>query len=405
VLKFKEMNQRELFLRHVAQSSEEPLLGVDMNIVKAEGVTLTDVNGKTYIDLISGISVSNIGHCHPKVVKAIQDQSQKFMHLMVYGEFNQSPQVKYAGELSKVLPETLDCVYFTTGGSEAVEGALKLAKRVTGRTEIISFSKAYHGSTHGALSVMGDEYFKNSFRPLLPDIRILEFNNLETLDHISSKTAAVIIEPTQGEAGVRKANTEFLKKLRKVCDEQCVLLIFDEIQCGFGRTGSLFAFEQYNVVPDVLLIAKGMGGGLPIGAFVASNKLMSCLTNNPVLGHINTFGGNAVCVAAAQATLEVILETKLYLRAHEIEKIIKENLKHSLIKEIRLHGALGAVDFGDEALNMKIIKACIENGVISDWFLFCTTAMRIAPPLTISNEELLQAIEIIKKVLDGFKSL
>ena len=396
------MNQRELFLRHVAQSSEEPLLGIDMNIVTAEGVTLTDVNGKIYIDLISGISVSNIGHCHPKVVKAIQDQSQKFMHLMVYGEFNQSPQVKYASELSKVLPETLDCVYFTTGGSEAVEGALKLAKRVTGRTEIISFSKAYHGSTHGALSVMGDEYFKNSFRPLLPDIRILEFNNLEALDHISSKTAAVIIEPTQGEAGVRKANTEFLKKLRKVCDEQCVLLIFDEIQCGFGRTGSLFAFEQYNLVPDVLLIAKGMGGGLPIGAFIASNKLMSCLTNNPVLGHINTFGGNAVCVAAAQATLEVILETKLYLRAHEIEKIIKENLKHPLIKEIRLHGALGAVDFGDEAVNMQIIKSCIENGVISDWFLFCKTAMRIAPPLTITNEELLQAIGIIKKVLDGF---
>jgi len=376
------------------------MLGVDINIKSAKGCILTDVNGKEYIDLISGISVSNIGHCHPKVISAINEQSQKYMHLMVYGEFNQSPQVKYATALSSLLPPQLDSVYFTTSGSEAVEGALKLVKRVTGRTELISFKNAYHGSTHGALSMMGDEYFKNSFRPLLPNVWHLEFNSLEDLDEISTRTAAVIIEPIQGEAGIRKADPSFLKALRKKCTALGVMLIFDEIQCGFGRTGTLFAFEHYNVIPDVLLIAKGMGGGLPIGAFISSRDFMSSLTNNPVLGHINTFGGNAVCIAAAQATLEVITEEKLFLRAKDLEKIILENLKHPLIKELRIHGALGAIDFKDEALNMRVIKSCIEEGVISDWFLFCNTAMRIAPPLTITDDELLSSIYTIKKVCD-----
>lgn len=395
------MNQRELFLRHVAQTSDLPLLGENVNIKQAKGVKLIDESGKEYFDLISGISVSNIGHCHPKVISAINEQAQKFMHLMVYGEFNQSPQVKYAKQLTDLLPPQLNSVYFTTSGSEATEGALKLAKRVTGRTEIISFKNAYHGSTNGALSVMGDEFFKNSFRPLLPDIKILELNNLNDLDQISSRTACVIIEPIQGEAGVRKADIEFLKLLRKKCNTHCALLIFDEIQTGFGRTGSLFAFEQADVIPDVLLIAKGMGGGLPIGAFVSSQKLMSCLTNDPVLGHINTFGGNAVCVAAALATLDVIITEKLITRAKEIEKIIKENLQHSLIKELRVYGALGAVDYGNEELNMRIIKSCIQNGIITDWFLFCTTAMRIAPPLTISDTELKEALQKIKTVLDA----
>ena len=394
------MNQRELFLRHVAQTSDLPLLGEDVNIVSAKGVTLTDVNGKTYTDLISGISVSNVGHCHPKVLEAIQTQSQKFMHLMVYGEFNQSPQVNYANTLTKHLPESLNCVYFTTSGSEAVEGALKLAKRVTGRTELIAYKKAYHGSTQGALSVMGDEYFKNSFRPLLPDIKFLAFNSLEDLDQITSNTAAVIIEPIQGEAGVRIATKEFITQLRKKCDEHCVLLIFDEIQSGFGRSGTLFAFEQYNVVPDVLLMAKGMGGGLPIGAFVASTRLMSAFSSNPVLGHINTFGGNALCVETAQAALEVIVDEHLSSRAIEIEKLILKHLQHPLIKEIRIKGALGAIDFMDEALNMKVIKACIQQGIISDWFLFCPTAMRIAPPLTITNEELNAALAKIIFVLN-----
>ena len=394
------MNQRELFLRHVAQTSDMPLLGVDVNIKSAKGVKFFDVNGKEYIDLISGISVSNIGHCHPKVISAINMQSQKFMHLMVYGEFNQSPQVNYAKFLTSFLPQNLNSVYFTTSGSEATEGALKLAKRVTNRSEIICFKNAYHGSTHGALSVMGDEFFKNSFRPLLPDIKILEYNDISELEKITSKTAAVIIEPIQGEAGVRKAKIEFIEKLRSKCNEHCALLIFDEIQTGFGRTGSLFAFNEYNIIPDILLIAKGMGGGLPIGAFIASNSLMSTLTNNPILGHINTFGGNAVCVASALACLEVIIEENLADRAFQIEKKIKQKLNHSLIKELRIHGALGAIDFGDEALNMKVIKNCLNNGIITDWFLFCSTAMRISPPLIISNEELDLALDKIIFVLN-----
>ena len=394
------MNQRELFLRHVAQTSEIPMLGEDLNIAIAKGVKLTDVNGKIYTDLISGISVSNVGHCHPKVLEAIHHQSQKFMHLMVYGEFNQSPQVNYAKKLTDLLPQKLNSIYYTTSGSEAVEGALKLAKRSTGRTELICFKQAYHGSTHGALSVMGDEYFKTSFRPLLPDVRILEFNDLKALQLISSKTAAVIIEPIQGEAGVIKANRDYIKNLRKICDDLGVILIFDEIQTGFGRTGNLFVFEEFDVVPDILLISKGMGGGLPIGAFIASTDLMSNLTKNPILGHINTFGGNALCVAAANACLEIIISENLCSRAKQIENIITTKLKHPLIKEIRIHGALGAIDFYNEVLNMRVIKSCIEKGIICDWFLFCPTAMRIAPPLIITDSELIEALNTIVEVLN-----
>ncbi len=394
------MNQRELFLRHVAQTSEIPMLGEDLNIAIAKGVKLTDVNGKIYTDLISGISVSNVGHCHPKVLEAIHHQSQKFMHLMVYGEFNQSPQVNYAKKLTDLLPQKLNSIYYTTSGSEAVEGALKLAKRSTGRTELICFKQAYHGSTHGALSVMGDEYFKASFRPLLPDVRILEFNDLKALELISKKTAAVIIEPIQGEAGVIKANRDYIKNLRKICDDLGTILIFDEIQTGFGRTGNLFVFEEFDVVPDILLISKGMGGGLPIGAFVASTDLMSNLTKNPILGHINTFGGNALCVAAANACLEIIISENLCSRAKQIENIITTKLKHPLIKEIRIHGALGAIDFYNEVLNMRVIKSCIEKGIICDWFLFCPTAMRIAPPLIITDSELIEALNTIVEVLN-----
>ncbi len=394
------MNQRELFLRHVAQTSEIPMLGEDLNIAIAKGVKLTDVNGKIYTDLISGISVSNVGHCHPKVLEAINHQSQKFMHLMVYGEFNQSPQVNYAKKLTDLLPQKLNSIYYTTSGSEAVEGALKLAKRSTGRTELICFKQAYHGSTHGALSVMGDEYFKTSFRPLLPDVRILEFNDLKALELISSKTAAVIIEPIQGEAGVRKANRDYIKNLRKICDDHGTILIFDEIQTGFGRTGNLFVFEEFDVVPDILLISKGMGGGIPIGAFIASTDLMSNLTKNPILGHINTFGGNALCVAAANACLEIIISENLCSRAKQIENIITTKLKHPLIKEIRIHGALGAIDFYNEVLNMRVIKSCIEKGIICDWFLFCPTAMRIAPPLIITDSELIEALNTIVEVLN-----
>jgi acetylornithine/N-succinyldiaminopimelate aminotransferase len=375
------LNQRELFLRHVAQTSDTPMMGVDIDIVSASGCTLTARNGKKYTDLISGISVSNVGHCHPRVVEAIKNQSEKFMHLMVYGEFNQQPQVRYAETLAGLLPSPLESVYFTTGGSEAVEGACKLAKRATGRTEIISFHNAYHGSTQGALSLMGNETLKSAFRPLIPGGRILPFNDVAALDQITNSTAAVIIEPVQGEAGVRIAGLDFIKSLRKKCGETGALLIFDEIQTGFGRTGTLFAFEQYGVVPDVLLLAKGMGGGMPIGAFVASRELMNELTHNPMLGHINTFGGNAVCVAAAQACLDVIVEEKLWLRAKEIEKKIQKIFTNQDLKEVRVKGALAAIDFGDEASNMSAIKKGLDNGLVTDWFLFCNTAMRIAPPL------------------------
>lgn len=393
------VNHRNIFLHNVAQTSPTPL---GLEIVKAEGIYMTDVNGKKYSDLISGISVSNLGHCHPKVVEAIAHQAQTYMHLMVYGEYIQHPQTQYAKLLTSLLPPQLNCIYFTNSGTEATEGALKLAKRVTGRSGIISFKNSYHGSTHGALSVMGNEEYKNAFRPLLPGVKQLEFNNFSQLNQITNKTACVIIEPIQGEAGIHIANAEYLKALRQKCNETGTLLIFDEIQSGFGRTGTLFAFENYNIVPDVMLIAKGMGGGLPIGAFVASEKLMSCFTNNPVLGHITTFGGNAVCVAAAKTTLEIIIEDKLYLRAIEIEKVIKEVMVHPKIKEVRCLGALCAIEFGDTDLNMNVISKCIEKGVITDWFLHCSTAMRLAPPLIISNKELraalLQIIAVINEI-------
>lgn len=375
-------------------------MGIDLDIVKAEGVILTDRAGKKYTDLISGISVSSVGHCHPRVVKAVTEQASKYMHLMVFGEFDQAPQVKYATTLCRFLPSSLDSVFFTTGGAEAVEGAMKLAKRATGRTEIISFRNAYHGSTQGALSIMGDETLKQPFRPLLPGVRILPFNDVDALNAISHDTAAVFIEPMQGEAGVRAGTKEFINALASKCSETGALLVFDEIQTGFGRTGTLFALEQYNVVPDILLVAKAMGGGMPIGAFIASRTLMAELSHDPALGHINTFGGNAVCVAAAQAALEVITENRLWNRAVPIGEIITRELKHSLVKEVRVCGALAAVEFGDEDLNMRVVKRCIEKGVITDWFLFCATAMRIAPPLTITNSQLTDALRVVRESID-----
>ncbi|MBK9283344.1 MAG: aspartate aminotransferase family protein [Sphingobacteriaceae bacterium] len=394
------MNQRELFLKHVAQTSYSPMMGIDLNIVSAQGSVLVDVNGKSYVDLISGISVSSIGHCHPKVVKAIHNQASKYMHLMVYGEYNQTPQVKYAQVISSHLPSNLNCVYFTTGGSEAVEGAMKLAKRVTGRTKFISFKNAYHGSTQGALSLMGDEYFKNSFRPLLPGVEILEFNNINDLNKINTDCAAVFIEPIQGEAGVIEATVDFLKALQIKCKETETLLVFDEIQTGFGRTGKLFAFEHFNIEPDILLVAKAMGGGLPIGAFISSKENMNHFCDNPVLGHINTFGGNAVCVEAALASLNVVLEDKLVQRAMWIENFVKFNLKNPRIKFLRMKGALGAIEFESVEFCQRVIKKCIENGVISDWFLFCDKAMRIAPPLNIEEADLSHSLKIINNSIN-----
>ncbi len=386
------ITNRQLFTSYLAQTSDFPL---SLEIEKAEGVYMYDVSGKKYLDLISGISVSNIGHRHPKVLQAIKEQLDKYLHLMVYGEYIQSPQVKLAALLASKLPPALSCSYFVNSGSEAIEGALKLAKRYTGKTEIISFKNAYHGSSHGALSVMGNEIFKNAFRPLLPDVRICEFNKEQELEKITSKTACVIIEPIQGEAGVRIPDYGFLMKLRRKCDQMKTLLIFDEIQTGFGRTGTLFAFEQFGVIPDIITIAKGMGGGMPIGAFISSKEIMDTLKDNPVLGHITTFGGHPVSCAASQGCLEAILEEKLIDTIYEKEQLFKSLLIHPAIIEVRGKGLLLAVEFTNYEFNKKVIDRCIEKGVITDWFLFCDNSMRIAPPLTIELEEINYACSII----------
>ncbi len=391
-------SNRQLFLNHVAQVSPKPM---DLEIVKAEGVYLHDSQGKSYIDFISGISVSNVGHCHPHVVKAIQKQAETYMHLMVYGEYVQAPQILLAKALTDLLPEHLNSVFYTNSGTEATEGALKLAKRVTGRTEIVCFKDAYHGSSHGSLSVMGNESFKQAFRPLLPDIRILEYNSIEeAMEGISDRTAAVILEPVQSETGYTVASNGFLKALRTRCTETGALLILDEVQNGFGRSGTLFAFEQTGIAPDILLLAKGMGGGLPIGCFISSRELLNEFTYNPVLGNINTFGGNAVCCAASLACLQVIQKEQLLNDVAQKSELIRSLLTHPAIKQIKGKGLMLSVDFGEADLNMKIIEACVQNGLIVDWFLFNAHSMRIAPPLVITEEEIHKACAIILKCID-----
>ena len=386
------LTQRQLFYNHLAQTSETPLA---LEIERAEGIYLFDVSGKSYMDLISGISVSNVGHCHPKVISAIQNQLEKYLHLMVYGEYIQSPQVKLAKLLSDQLPEKLSSVYFVNSGGEAIEGAMKLAKRYTGRTEIISFKNAYHGSTHGSLSLMGNEEFKNAYRPLLPDIKQLAFNNINDLQNITTKTAAVFVETIQAEAGMVMPEGDYLNQLQIRCNKVGALLVADEIQCGFGRTGKLFAFEHYNFIPDILCLAKGMGGGMPIGAFIASKMLMHSLTNNPILGHITTFGGHPVCCAASLATLNVLLDDKLIEQIEQKEKLFRALLKHPLIKSIKGKGLLLAIEFENFEQNKKIIDNCILKGIITDWFLFQPSAMRIAPPLTITEKQITEACNTI----------
>jgi len=386
------LTQRQIFFNHLAQTSETPLA---LEIEKAEGIYLVDVSGKRYMDLISGISVSNVGHRHPKVIAAIHNQLDKYMHLMVYGEFIQSPQVQLAKLLADNLPKNLSSVYFVNSGSEAIEGAMKLAKRFTGRTEIISFKNGYHGSTHGSLSIMGNEDFKNAFRPLLPDVRQIEYNNPDDLKYITSETAGVIVETIQGEAGAVVQKNDFLKLLQNRCNEVGALLVADEIQCGFGRTGKLFAFEHYNFIPDIICLAKGMGGGMPIGAFISSKEIMHCLSNNPLLGHITTFGGHPVCCAASIATLTVLLEENLIEQVETKEKLFRSLLKHPKIKSINGKGLLLALEFESYELNKKIIDKCITKGVVTDWFLFNSHSMRIAPPLTITEEEIKAACQII----------
>jgi acetylornithine/N-succinyldiaminopimelate aminotransferase len=391
------LTQRQLFLQYVAQTSDAPL---GLEIEKAEGVYLYDVAGKKYIDLISGIGVSALGHCHPNVVQAVQEQAAKYMHTMVYGEYVQSPQVQLAKYLCDVLPSTLNAVYFTNSGTEATEGAMKLAKRYTGKTEIISCYNSYHGSTQGALSLNGDEYFKSAYRPLLPYVRQIRYNTFEDIQLITKKTAAIFLEPVQAEAGVIVSDKGYLEAVRKRCDETGTLLVFDEIQTGCGRTGNLFRFQTENVIPDILLVGKAFGGGLPLAAFIADIEIMQVLQNNPVLGHITTFGGNAVCCAAGLASLQIISEQRLYEQAAQKAQLFIQLLNHAAIQKIHHCGLMMALYLDNFDNLRKVINECLENGLVTDWFLFANNCMRIAPPLIITEEEIQIACNIIIKALD-----
>ena len=391
------MTERELFFRHLGLPSASPSA---LHITRAEGIYLYDNNNRQIIDLCAGVSVSNIGHQHPAVINAVKEQVEQYMHIHVYGELLQSPQVKYAELLTKQLPQSLDSVYYVNSGSEANEGALKLAKRYTGRSEIISFKKSYHGSTHGALSVLGDEYFKQAYRPLLPDVKFIEFNNVIELEQITEKTACVIVEPIQAEAGVVVPKDDFLKKIRKKCTETGTLLIFDEIQTGFGRTGELFAFQKFEIVPDIMTIAKAMGGGMPIGAFVASREIMDSLKTNPILGHITTFGGHPVSCAAAFANLSVLLDKKIIEDVNRKGQLFLDKIKHNKIKSITGAGLLFAVELEDEEMVAKFVEIAEKNGFITDAFLFAPYKFRIGPPLTITDEQIEVVSELILKTLD-----
>ena len=392
-------NLRQLFLEHVGQTSDNPMM---LEVERAEGIYLYGRDGKRWIDLISGVSVSAVGHGNRQVIDAICSQAQDYLHLMVYGEAVESPQVRYAQRIASLLPDPLDTVYFVNSGSEAVEGALKLAKRYTGRTEIIYYKNAYHGSTHGSLSVMGGEEYRNAYRPLLPDTRQIRFNEPADLRYVTPRTACVIIEPVQGEGGIFPADRDYLQALRDRCDQTGTLLIYDEIQTGLGRTGTLYFFQQYGIVPDILCTAKAFGGGMPLGAFIASNRIMSVLKTNPVLGHITTFGGHPVCCAAGLAALEYILSERLTEQADAKGALYESLLAgHPLVREIRRTGLLLGVEFGDSELTARIVLRAIDRGLMTEWFLFHDTAMRIAPPLTITDAEIRESCEILLEVLTG----
>ncbi|MEE4116504.1 MAG: aspartate aminotransferase family protein [Marinilabiliaceae bacterium] len=391
-------SEKDLFLNYVGQTSPSPLL---IEVDRAEGIWIYGKSNEKYLDLVSGVSVSNVGHSHPAVIKAAKQQLDKYAHLMVYGEIIQSPQVNYARKLLENLPQSFGSVYFVNSGSEAIEGAMKLAKRCTGRSKFVSFKNSYHGSTHGALSIQGVEYYRNAFRPLLPDMYQVEFNNPDSLLEIDDKCAAVIVEPIQAEAGIIHPVDGFLSKLRKRCDETGAMLIFDEIQTGFGRTGDLFALYLYNVVPDILAIAKAMGGGLPLGAFISSRPNMSKLSVDPVLGHITTFGGHPLSCATGLAAFDLILENKLHLEANNKGRRFVENIKdHRHIKSLRGSGLFYAVELHSPDLLSRFVDSGVKNGMILDKFLFCNNAFRIAPPLTITNDEIDLASEMIISALD-----
>lgn len=390
------MNLRQLFFQHIAQTSNAPIA---IEVAKAEGSRIWDTEGKEYIDLIAGISVCNIGHRHPKVIKAIKKQLDDYMHVLVYGEMIQSPQVQYAQLLTQHLHNSLNSVYFTNSGAEAVEGAMKLAKRATGRTQIIAFNKSYHGSTQGALSIIGDEYWRNSFRPLLPGILHLEYNSFDSLEHITQETACVIVEPVQAERGIYIPAKNWFKALHRKCKEKGALLAIDEIQTGFGRTGTLWGFQQFKVVPDIILLGKALGGGMPLGAFVSNRKLMTALTDNPVLGHITTFGGHPVCCAAGLAAFKALLKKGVIDSVKHKETLFHQHLHHPKIKAIRSIGLLIALEFENERVCKKVVQDCISSGLLTDWFLFAPHCLRIAPPLTISKKEVKKSCAIIHQTI------
>jgi acetylornithine/succinyldiaminopimelate/putrescine aminotransferase len=390
------MNIRQLFQTKVAQTSPSPLA---LNIEWAKGNYLYDTEGKQYLDLIGGISVCNVGHTHPKVVEAVKEQAEKYMHVMVYGELIQSPQVMYADALTQTLPFNLNCVYFTNSGAEATEGAIKLARRVTGRPNIIACHNSYHGATLGALSVMGDEYWRNAFRPLMPGVWHLPYNSSNLIEKIDTNTACVIVETIQAEAGVVEPKKDWLEQLREKCNETGTLLIFDEIQCGFGRTGKLWGVEHYGVIPDIVLLGKALGGGMPLGAFISSYENMQQLTANPVLGHITTFGGHPVSCAAGLAAFKVLEAESLITQVAEKEQLFRDNLIHPAIVSVRSKGLLIAIELKDSNHVLECINRCIEKGLFTDWFLFAPHCIRIAPPLTITSDEILEACNVIKSCL------
>lgn len=387
----------DTFLTHLAQTTDAPYL---IAIERAEGIYLYSPDGKRYTDLISGIGVSNIGHQHPHVLRAIRDQVDRHLHIMVYGEYIQSPQNLLAEKLVSLLPGNLNCIYLVNSGTEANEGALKLAKRFTGRTEIVSCYKSYHGSTHGSMSVSGNEVKKQAFRPLLPDVRFIHFNDLADLRQITARTACVIMETVQGDAGVRVPDLAYMKAVRKKCDETGTLLILDEIQCGMGRTGTLFAFEQFGIAPDILTVAKAFGGGLPLGAFIASTHIMQCLTHDPMLGHITTFGGNPVSCASALATLQVIESEDLLKLVNQKGELFEQLLQHDRIKAIRRIGLLFAIDFESADIVARIVEEAKKLGVICYWFLSHPNSFRIAPPLTITEDQIHESCQTILRAID-----
>ena len=391
------MGVRESFIKHQGQTTPYPLA---IDVASAKGMYVTDKSGKTYLDLVAGVSACSVGHCHPSVVKAIQEQAEKYLHVMVYGEFIQDPQLHLAEKLASLLPDSLNCTYFVNSGVEAIEASMKLSKGYTGRSEIISCKNSYHGSTHGALSIMGTETYKRKFRPLLPDCGQITYNDLSSLKNITKNTASVVIEPIQGASGFITPENEFLKAVRERCDEVGALLIFDEIQTCFGRTGNLFGFQTYQVVPDILCMAKGMGGGMSIGSFTTSTEKMHSLRENPILGHITTFGGHPIACAASLATLNELCDTQIIEEVGRKEVLFRKLLVHPKIKEIRGKGLMLAVEFDDAEICRKVVHRGLEKGLITFFFLFTHTAVRLSPPLIISEDEIRKAAQLILEILD-----